>query len=106
MTKNDYEWALIKKQPIRHKVLSSLEKMIDYYTQRNMPNKQHEYLQLLIYHSPYSDSTVQRLMQWYIQAGNRGEAIKLYTNFKSTLHKDIGITPSEMASELYESILK
>lgn len=106
MTKNDYEWALKKAQHIRYQVLSYLQKMIDYYIQKGISNKQYEYLRVFMYHSPYSDYAVQQLMQWYIQVGNRGEAIKLYTQFKTTLHEDIGITPSEIASELYESILR
>ncbi|MCG7336601.1 response regulator [Sporosarcina sp. ACRSM] len=105
MEKNGYEWATIKAQNLRQKLLQLLQNMVDFYHENEDSVKKQHYLQLLLHYNPYSEQVLQQLMQQHILAGNRGDAVKLYHDFKKLLLEDLGILPSRATNELYESIL-
>lgn len=103
---NGYEWALVKAHAIRHKLLHLLQMMIDFFSDRDLLNKKQQYLQLLVSLNPYSEHAVQQLMRFYMEAGNRGEAVKVFHEMKDLLDEDLGILPDQSTTELYDSILK
>lgn len=105
MEKNGYEWATVKSQSIRQKLLLLLQKMIDFYNDIGDSVKEQHYLQLLLHFNPYSEHVVQQLMHHHIWTGNRADAIKLYHHFKKQLIEELGILPDQTTNELYKSII-
>lgn len=105
LEKNGYGWATVKAQSLRQKLLLLLQNMIDFYDDNEDSVKKQHYLQLLLHYNPYSEQALQRLMQHYILVDNRGDAVKLYHDFKKLLLEDLGILPGRTTHELYESIL-
>jgi len=106
MENNGYEWAHVKAHAIRQKLSHLLQMMINYFSDNNLMNKKQQYLQLLVSLNPYSESAVQQLMRFYVNTGNRGEAVKIYHEMKDLLVEDLGILPDQSSTELYDSILK
>ena len=105
MDKNGYEWAAAKTQSMRQKLLQLLQKMIDYYSKNEELHKKQHYLQILLNYNPYSEHVLQQLMHYHLDVGNRGDAIKVYHDFKKQLLEDLDILPGRATNELYESIL-
>ena len=105
MEKNHYEWATTHAQSLHLQLLQLLQKIIDYYTEHKNLDKKSHYLHLLLYHNPYSEHALQQLMQHYINIGNRGDAMKLYNDFKDLLMRDLGILPDHATNEIHDSIL-
>lgn len=106
MEKNDYEWAMIQAQNLQQQLVQVLQKMIDYYDEHEMLDEKSHYLQLLLYHNPYSEHALQQLMHHFIKTGNRGDAVKFYKDFKEVLMQDLGILPNRVTNEIHDSILK
>lgn len=106
MAKNGYEWAAIKTQSIRQKLLQLLQKMIDYYTENENWDKKQHYLQISLNYNPYSEHVLQQLMNYYITVSNRGDAVNVYHDFKNLLLEDLGILPGRATTELYESLIR
>lgn len=104
MELNHYEWAVGEAENLHQQLLHLLQKMIDFYTAYNLPDKKQAYLQLLLQHDPYAEPALQQLMQHYIDVGNRGDAVKCYHDFKDILMKDLGILPNRMTNKIYNSI--
>lgn len=105
METTGYEWAVPKAHAIRHKLLHVLQLMVDYFSYKGMENKTQHYLQLLVSHNPYSEHAIQQLMRFYVDIGNRGEAVRVYNEMKETLIEDLGILPDQSTKDLYESII-
>ncbi|MBB4823284.1 two-component SAPR family response regulator [Sporosarcina luteola] len=105
MESNGYEWALPKAHSIRQKLLHLLQLLIDHFSQKGATNKTQQYLQLLVSYNPYSEHAVQQLMRFYIEIGNRGEAVKVYHDMKTLLIEDLGILPDQSTTKLYDSIV-
>ncbi len=105
MVKNGYEWAAVKTQSIRQKLLQALQKMIDYYAEHDELDKKQHYLQILLNYNPYSEHALLQLIHYYINVGNRGDAVNVYHTFKNLLLEDLGILPGRETTELYESLL-
>ncbi|QTD40851.1 BTAD domain-containing putative transcriptional regulator [Sporosarcina sp. Te-1] len=105
MESNGYEWALPKAHAIRQKLLHLLQMLINHFAQRGATNKIQQYLQLLVSCNPYSEHAVQQLMRFYVQIGNRGEAVKVYHDMKTLLIEELGILPDQSTTKLYDSIL-
>ncbi|MGE6258258.1 response regulator [Heyndrickxia sporothermodurans] len=105
MENNDYEWASTKTQSLREKLLQVLQKMINYYSKEKEYDKKRKYLNILIKYNPYSEHALRQLMLHYCEIGNRGDAIKVYHNFLSTLQTDLGILPDQTTLRLYETII-
>lgn len=103
---NGYEWALVKAQSIRQQLLHLLQKMIVYFSDKGILNKKQHYLQLLVFYNPYSEYAIQQLMKFYIDNGNRGEAVKIYHEMKDRLLDELGILPDPSTTLLFESILQ
>ena len=105
MEKNHYEWAMTHAQSLHLQLLQLLQQIIDYYTEHHKTDKKSHYLQQLLYHNPYSEHALQQLMQHYINIGNRGDAMKLYNDFKDLLMTDLGIVPDRATNDIHDSIL-
>ena len=105
MDKNDYEWASGKAQSLQQKLSQLLQKMIDYYHESDEPDKEQDYLHMLLHHNPYSEHALQQLMLHYVKTGNRGDAVKIYQSFSKLLLNDIGISPDRATQAMYESII-
>ncbi|MCG3087956.1 response regulator [Sporosarcina cyprini] len=101
-----YDWALPKAQSVRQKMLHCLQKMADFFQQQGSIDKTQEYLRLLVTFNPYSEHVVQQLMRFYVEIGNRGEAVKVYHEMKSLLLEELGILPDQSTTELYDMIVK
>jgi len=58
----------------------------------------------MIEYNPYSDNTMQQLIQHYIEEDNRANAVRVYNTFKKNLFTDLGILPNQETISLYASI--
>lgn len=105
MENNDYAWASTKTQSLREKLLQVLQKMINYYSKEKEYDKKRKYLHILLKYNPYSEHALRQLMLHYSEIGNRGDAIKVYHDFLSTLQTDLGILPDQTTLKLYETII-
>ncbi|MDW0109806.1 response regulator [Sporosarcina aquimarina] len=101
-----YEWATTKANSLRQLLLHSLQSVADYFSVNCHPSKKQHYLQRLIAADPYSDYATRQLIQFHIDTGNRGEALRVFHDLKDLLMSDLGIMPDSLTMELYTSLLE
>ncbi|OKL37861.1 response regulator [Domibacillus mangrovi] len=106
MEKTDYQWAIVKARMLRDKLTLLLQRLIDYYTATHQLKERQYSLILLLHYNPYSEKTLQQLMQHYYDTGNRGSAIKVFREFKERLLDELGILPDRITMELYAQIIR
>ncbi len=106
LEENGYGWATSKANSLRQLLLHSLQQISDYFSVNWQPAKKQHYLQRLIAADPYSDHATRQLIQFHIDNGNRGEALRVFHELKDLLMSDLGITPDSLTMELYTSLLK
>ncbi|WP_158231820.1 response regulator [Sporosarcina sp. P19] len=103
---NGYEWAGAKANSLRQLLLHSLQNVADYFSSDSQPTKKQKYLQRLIAADPYSDYYTRQLIQFHINNGNRGEALRVFNELKDLIMEDLGITPDSLTMELFSSLLE
>lgn len=51
--------------------------------------------------APYRESAYARLMECHVAAGNRAEAIRVYTELRELLHDSLGVSPAPEVEKIY-----
>jgi len=102
----DYPWITSKANFMNNQFTLLLHDLVEHYTAIHDVKKREHILLLALEHNPYSDKTIQKLMQHYIDEDNRASAVKVYNKFRGTLLSDLGILPNLETTELFNAISK
>lgn len=105
MENMDYSWVTLKANFFNNQFILLLDYLVDYYTATHNLKKREKILLLTLENNPYSDQTLQKLMQHYIEANNRTDAVKAFRAFQKNLMTDLEILPNQETTELFESII-
>ncbi|MFJ7648714.1 response regulator [Lysinibacillus sp. NPDC097279] len=100
----DYSWIHSKANFIHNQLTLLLSYLVEHYTAKHNAKKREQTLLLMIEYNPYSDNTMQQLIQHYIEEDNRANAVRVYNTFKKNLYTDLGILPNQETISLYASI--
>ncbi|MEG0258328.1 MAG: response regulator [Lysinibacillus sp.] len=105
MDNMDYSWVAIKASFFNNQFAILLDYLVVKYSATRDLKKREETLLLTLQLNPYSDQTLQKLMQHYIEADNRTEAVKVFLVFQKNLLTDLGILPDLETMALFKSIM-
>jgi len=100
----DYPWIISKSNFMNNQFTLLLHDLLVHYTAINDVKKREHVLLLALEHNPYSDKTIQQLMQHYIDIDNRASAVKTYNKFRHTLLTDLEILPNQETMELFNAL--
>jgi len=100
----DYPWIISKANYMNNQFTLLLHNLEGHYTAINDVKKREHVLLLAFEHNPYSDKTIQQLMQHYIDIDNRASAVKIYNKFRDTLLNDLEILPNQETTELFNAL--
>ncbi|MBY0223608.1 response regulator [Sporosarcina aquimarina] len=105
MEQEGYEWSHIHSMNMRQSLYQLIERTIDYYDLIGEAKNKLFHLTRLFQLDPYSEQVLQKLLEHYIQSGNRTEAIKVYHDFKARVMEELGISPNHSTDALYKQVL-
>ncbi|EON70288.1 response regulator [Lysinibacillus sphaericus] len=100
-----YSWVADTAKYYHDQFTLLLEKMIEVYTLHGDLKKKEETLLIWLQQDYYSDQIIQKLLQHYIETGNRADAIQVFNRFQENLKNDLGIFPTSKTIAIYEKII-
>lgn len=101
-----FHWAEEKREQIVRQMIEVLRNLEGDYRASGMVKEVLICLEKQFELSPYSDDVCQRLMNAYVDAGNRREAVMVYRRFAKLLEEDIGLQPSSATEALLTAIMR
>lgn len=101
-----YPWTISEINVKNKQVFQLLDYMADYYSETKDIKNRERILHLILELNPYSDTTVQQLIQHYIEINDRVSIIRIYNNFKRTLLADLNVLPNQETTRLFNEIVK
>jgi predicted ATPase/DNA-binding SARP family transcriptional activator len=98
------EWALVKREGLRDRVLSSLVYLADYHERRGAYEDVRRYARQQLELDPWHDAAHRRLMRVLALLGQRSAALSQYERCCRVLAEELGVAPEAETTALYEQI--
>jgi DNA-binding SARP family transcriptional activator len=100
------DWVSLKREYYHHLI----DQMLDGLSQRSFDGNRVAYHELLkitlawIKHNPLSERAYHRLIELYLETGDRSSALRAYQNYYATLTTQLGLEPSTEIQALIGSL--
>jgi len=98
------DWALRERERLRTLYLKSLIYLLHYYRFHSVFEKAIDYGQQILDSNPLREEIHREMMKLYFDNGQRTLAIRQYEICRSTLAKELGVSPMEDTQSLYTQI--
>ena len=98
------EWAIVKREAFQQQVLQALSQLISFLERRGEYQKAADYARRQLEISPWREETHRQLMRLLVLNNQRSEALMQYERCKRMLAEELGVTPDEITTTLYEQI--
>lgn len=100
------DWILLERTRYQKLYRACLEALYQYFRSGEKCAEAIEQLEEILKIDPYEEECHFHLMELYVQAGNRSQAILQYKKCYSLLREELNVLPEGKIRELYYSILK
>lgn len=100
------EWTYLQSEGLRAELASALVLLVEAYLTQGEAESAIPHARRLISIDPLDESAHRRLMEVYLQAGQRAIALKQYQTCEQILRKELGIDPQPETRALYKKIHK
>ncbi len=98
------EWQFFQRESLRQSLALALERLASALSDRADYETAVPYARRWLALDPLHEPAHRRLMQLYVQAGQRAAALRQYDRCRQTLENELGISPSPETRALYQSI--
>lgn len=98
------EWCEDERSVIRSAHTALVRKLAIVFKERSDHARSVSYLERLLAGDPYDESSHRELMLAHYLSGNRNAALAHYARLRSLLMSDLGVSPAQATTELYEHI--
>jgi DNA-binding SARP family transcriptional activator len=99
------EWLLLQREHLRRQAIQALYTLAAYHTTRGEFAAAIDYTQQLLAIEPWHEESHRQLMLLLALTGQRSQALARYEICHQTLTRELGITPSDETTTLYQNIL-
>jgi predicted ATPase/DNA-binding SARP family transcriptional activator/Tfp pilus assembly protein PilF len=99
------EWALVRRESLRAQHLALLLHLAELCGVGGDLHEAERHLRVLLAHDPCHEDAVARLMGLLQAMGRRVEALKAYEELSGALARDLGVTPSNDTTALFDQIV-
>ena len=98
------EWALIKREQLRLKMLDMLLRLASHYEQSGDFDRAISYARRIVEIEPWQEDGHRQLMRLLAYSGRRSSALVQFVTCQRTLEKELGVQPERETIALYEDI--
>ena len=98
------EWQSFQSESLRQSLASALEQLIRILSNRADYNQAIPYTRRWLALDPLHEPAHRQLMQIYARAGQQAAAVRQYDLCRQTLEEELGISPSQETTALYNDI--
>lgn len=98
------EWLLGEQERYREAVLRALRDLVDHALATGDYEAGIRYARQLVRIDPLSEEAHRQLIRLYALSGRRGRALAHYDELVDRLHRELGVSPLDETTELYQSI--
>ena len=99
------EWMLTRQEELRDAALEIFRMLVAVYLARGEHRYGIRYARRLLSIDPLSEEAHRQLMQLYLMAGRRTQALAQYEHLHNLLQRELRVEPLTETSDLYHSIL-
>ncbi len=99
------DWALRERERLRSLHLKSLAHLMRYYGYHGAYEHAIACGQQILKHDPLREEIHREVMRFYLQSGQRTQAVRQYNTCYQILEAELGISPMEETQALYHQIL-
>lgn len=100
------EWAERMRRDLHEYEIRTFDVLSRIWLQLGNPTSALQSARRVVDLAPYRESAHTRVMECHLAAGNRAEAIRVFTQLRNMLIESLGISPGPEAEELYERALR
>ena len=101
----DGEWALVERERLEMRYLSSMEQLAGLYSDRGQQQVAIGWSQQVLAQDPYRETAHRELMRNYLRLGDRASAIRQYHTCLGILKEELGVSPSPETETLFLQII-
>lgn len=98
------EWAVVKREQCRRRMLSTLRELAEAYTQRGQYEQALPFARQRIELDPWDEAAHQQLIQLLALTDQRCAALAQYENCRRILQAELGVAPTAVTTTLYQNI--
>ncbi len=98
------EWHFFQGESLRHALASTLERLVGILSNQANYEKAILYARRWLALDPCHEPVHRQLMRLYAQAGQQSAALRQYDLVRQTLQDELGVSPSDETSTLYDNI--
>ena len=99
------EWALLKREWLRHQAVRALSCLADFYERRDELDRARQYARRQVELEPWLEEAHRQVMRLLALDGQRSAALAQYETCRQALAQELGIEPADETVALYEQIL-
>jgi DNA-binding SARP family transcriptional activator len=100
----DHPWTVVERERLRLAYLAAMEDLAQLRFQQRRSDEGLETLRAILRVEPWREETYRALMRALASMGRRAEAVQLYRQCETLLHRELGTAPSPETTGLFETI--
>ncbi|TCJ03805.1 response regulator [Cytobacillus praedii] len=105
LVEEDYYWSINEREQLRIMMTQYLRTFINITPdEKKSDHVYKEAIEKLIDLDPWEEHFTRELIHYYIQQGNKREAINVYDKYKTSLWIQLGINPSKILEDMIKNI--
>jgi predicted ATPase len=98
------EWQFFEREALRDKLASALERLMRWHSSQREYERAIGFARRWLALDPLHEPVHRHLMRLYDQDGQRAAALRQYLECERILQEELGISPAQATTELYEQI--
>lgn len=98
------DWIALPRERLASRYLQALDQLAQLLAQQNRYGEAIYAVQQLLEQDPLCEASYRRLMQLYLQAGNRSKALEMYQQCVHVLQREMDVEPSLATRQLFEEV--
>ena len=100
-----WEWCLVAREQARSNYTDIADRLMQHYMAEAEWTEAISWAQVLVQQDPLWEHAHRALMRCYLLSGNRGMAIRQYTDCAALLKDELGVEPSFETQQMYRGLL-
>lgn len=104
MEGEDWSWALLQREILQKRCVEVAIRLSRLYVQAEEYTKAESVLRTAYLKDPYEEHTVEVLLRFYIESGQKAAALRLYEEYEYMTRHELGVSPEESIRRLVETL--
>jgi two-component SAPR family response regulator len=99
-----WEWALLQREILQKQCIETALRLGKLYMKSEEFSKAESVLRTAYLKDPYDEHTVEALLKFYIDSGQKAAALRLYDEYEHTMRHELGLPPEEHIKKLVATL--